>query len=188
MIGIGFQVVAHPPRLNASRTAINVTNAERYTILPGNMFFGSRKYEWTVPSTSSVLMAVVNAYNILKITTTLKDLHGKLKLLRPLAQPNSTIEIGRLLAVSQLNPRRRIQEMRLNRIAIIPTALAACGIVTGCFTYHKPVEEAPAPVVQTVPEPVVAVPAASSSSTTTTTDNDGVVERQKTTTYTTPAY
>ena len=78
--------------------------------------------------------------------------------------------------------------MRMSRIAIIPAAVAACGIVTGCFTYHKTVEETPAPVVQTVPEPVVAVPAASSSSTTTTTDNDGVVERQKTMTYTTPAY
>ena len=78
--------------------------------------------------------------------------------------------------------------MRLNRIAIFPAAVAACGIVTGCFTYRKTVEETPAAVVQTVPEPVVAVPAASSSSTITTTDNDGVVERQKTTTYTTPAY
>ncbi len=85
--------------------------------------------------------------------------------------------------------------MRLiNRIAIIPAAVAACGIATGCFSYHKSVDEtqSPAPVVETTP-PVVetspavveAVPSTSSSTTTTTTDN-GLVERQKTTTYVAP--
>jgi hypothetical protein len=72
-----------------------------------------------------------------------------------------------------------------SHLSIIAAAVAASGIVSGCFSYHKTVEATPAPVVQTVPEPVVTVPAASSSTTTTTTDNNGVVERQKTTTYTT---
>ncbi len=80
--------------------------------------------------------------------------------------------------------------MRLtNRLAKIPAVVAACGIATGCFSYHKTVEETPAPVVQTVPEPVVTVPAASSSTTTTTTtDSNGPVERQKTTIYSIPPY
>jgi hypothetical protein len=78
----------------------------------------------------------------------------------------------------------------MKRLAIIPAAVAACGIVTGCFSYHKKVEETstPAPVVETVPAPapvVVAPPATTSSTTTTTTDN-GLVERQRTTTYTAP--
>lgn len=85
--------------------------------------------------------------------------------------------------------------MRLiSRIAIIPAAVAACGIATGCFSYHKTVDETqtPAPVVETTP-PVVetapavveTVPATSSSTTTTTTDN-GLVQRQRTTTYVAP--
>ena len=81
--------------------------------------------------------------------------------------------------------------MRLmSRIAIIPAAVAACGIVTGCFSYHKTVDETtPAPVVETAPAPVVETvpePVTSSSTTTTTTDNGAVVQRQKTTTYTSP--
>jgi hypothetical protein len=78
--------------------------------------------------------------------------------------------------------------MRLiNRIAILPAVVAACGIATGCFSYHKTVDATPAPVVETVPAPVVAVPpATTSSTTTTTTDSNGMVERQKTTTYTAP--
>ena len=74
----------------------------------------------------------------------------------------------------------------LSRIAIIPAAVAACGIAAGCFSYHKTVDETPAPVVETAPEPVVTVPATSSSTTTTTTDSNGIVQRQKTTTYTAP--
>ena len=76
----------------------------------------------------------------------------------------------------------------LRRIAIIPAAVAACGIATGCFSYHKNVDQTtPAPVVETAPAPapVVVAPPATSSTTTTTTDN-GLVERQKTTTYTAP--
>jgi len=72
------------------------------------------------------------------------------------------------------------------RLATIPAAIAVCGITTGCFSYHKTVEATPASAVQTVPEPVVTVPAASSSTTTTTTDNNGRVEQRKTTTYTSP--
>ena len=74
----------------------------------------------------------------------------------------------------------------LSRIAIIPAAVAACGIAAGCFSYHKTVDETPATVVETAPEPVVTVPATSSSTTTTTTDSNGIVQRQKTTTYTAP--
>jgi hypothetical protein len=75
----------------------------------------------------------------------------------------------------------------MKRIAILPAAVAVCGIAAGCFSYHKNVDEtqAPAPVVETAPAPVVVAPPATSSSTTTTTDN-GLVERQKTTTYTAP--
>jgi hypothetical protein len=77
----------------------------------------------------------------------------------------------------------------MKRIAIIPAAVAACGIATGCFSYHKTVDETatPAPVVETAPAPapVVVAPPVTSSTTTTTTDN-GLVERQKTTTYTAP--
>ena len=77
----------------------------------------------------------------------------------------------------------------MKRIAIIPAAVAACGIAAGCFSYHKTVDETqtPAPVVETAPAPapVVVAPPVTSSTTTTTTDN-GLVERQKTTTYTAP--
>lgn len=78
----------------------------------------------------------------------------------------------------------------MKRIAIIPAAVAACGIAAGCFSYHKNVEAttSPAPVVETAPAPapmIVVAPPATSSTTTTTTDN-GLVERQKTTTYTAP--
>lgn len=76
----------------------------------------------------------------------------------------------------------------IKSLAIIPAAIAACGIVSGCFSYHRTVDEttAPAPVVETVPAPVVVAPApvTSSSTTTTTTESaPAVVERQKTTTY-----
>lgn len=66
----------------------------------------------------------------------------------------------------------------IKRTAIIPAAVAVCGIAAGCFSYHKHVDETqtPAPVV-TAPE--------TSSTTTTTTDN-GLVQRQRTTTYTAP--
>ena len=77
----------------------------------------------------------------------------------------------------------------MKRIAIIPAAVAVCGIAAGCFSYHKNVDAttSPAPVVESAPAPapVVVAPPAMSSSTTTTTDN-GLVERQKTTTYTAP--
>ena len=78
--------------------------------------------------------------------------------------------------------------LSIKRIVIIPATIAACGLVTGCFSYHKTVDETrtPAPVVETVPAPVVVSPApvTSSSTTTTTTDTSPtVVERQKTTTY-----
>ncbi len=87
----------------------------------------------------------------------------------------------------------------IKRMAIIPAAIAACGIVSGCFSYHRTVDEttAPAPVVETVPAPVAVVPApivttppvTTSSTTTTTTDaGPAVVERQKTTTYSTTPY
>jgi hypothetical protein len=79
----------------------------------------------------------------------------------------------------------------IKRMAIIPAVIASCGIVAGCFSYHKTVDETPAPVVETVPAPVAVVPApavvaapVTSSTTTTTTDTSPtVVERQKTTTY-----
>jgi len=74
--------------------------------------------------------------------------------------------------------------MRYKRLAIFPAAIAICGIVSGCFSYHKTVEPAPETVVQTVPAPAPAV----SSTTTTTTSDNGMVERQKTTTYTNPGY
>jgi hypothetical protein len=76
----------------------------------------------------------------------------------------------------------------IKSMAIIPAAIAAVGIVTGC-SYHKTVDEttAPVPVVETVPAPapVVVAPAPVTSSTTTTTTDTSptVVERQKTTTY-----
>ena len=76
----------------------------------------------------------------------------------------------------------------IKNLVIIPAAIAAVGIVTGC-SYHKTVEEttAPAPMVETVPAPapVVVAPAPMTSSTTTTTTESApaVVERQKTTTY-----
>jgi hypothetical protein len=77
--------------------------------------------------------------------------------------------------------------MRLMKhIVTIPAAIAACGIAAGCFSYHKTVDETPAPVVENVPAPVVTVPTTSATTTTTTTDNGGMVERQKTTTYTSP--
>ncbi len=75
----------------------------------------------------------------------------------------------------------------IKRLAIIPAAIAACGIVTGCFSYHKTVDSTePSPVVETAPPAVVTVPATSSSTTTTTTDAPAVVEQQRTTTYSTP--
>ena len=75
----------------------------------------------------------------------------------------------------------------IKRLAILPAAIAAAGIVTGC-SYHKTVEETstPAPVVETVPAPAVVVapaPVTSSTTTTTTESAPTVVERQKTTTY-----
>jgi hypothetical protein len=81
-----------------------------------------------------------------------------------------------------------VTKMRfIKRMVIIPVAIAAAGIVTGC-SYHKTVDETaatPAPIVQTVPAPVAVAPAPVTSSTTTTTTDTSptVVERQKTTTY-----
>ncbi len=58
----------------------------------------------------------------------------------------------------------------ISRIGILPAAVAACGIATGCFSYHKTVDETSALVVETAPRTtVVSVPATSSS---TTTHND----------------
>jgi len=74
--------------------------------------------------------------------------------------------------------------MRYKRFAILPAAIAVCGIVSGCFSYHKTVEPTTAPVVETVP----AAPAPAVSTTTTTTSDNGIVERQKTTTYSNPGY
>ena len=59
-------------------------------------------------------------------------------------------------------------------------------MASGCFSYHKTVESKPAPIVETVPEPVVTAPATSNSTTTTTTDDNGTIERQRTETYTVP--
>ena len=50
----------------------------------------------------------------------------------------------------------------IKRMAIIPAVIATCGLVAGCFSYHKTVDETattPAPVVETVPAPVAVVPA-----------------------------
>jgi hypothetical protein len=33
----------------------------------------------------------------------------------------------------------------ISRIVIFPAAVVACGIATGCFSYHKTVDETPAP-------------------------------------------
>jgi hypothetical protein len=74
--------------------------------------------------------------------------------------------------------------MRYNRLAIFPAAIAVCGILSGCFSYHKTVEPTTAPaVVETVPAPAPAV-----STTTTTTSDNGMVQKQKTTTYSNPGY
>ena len=72
--------------------------------------------------------------------------------------------------------------MRYLRFAIVPAAIAVCGFVSAC-SYHKTVENTPAPVVQAAPEPAPAV----STSTTTSTDN-GMVQKQRTTTYSNPGY
>jgi len=71
--------------------------------------------------------------------------------------------------------------MRLiHRIVTIPAVIAACAMATGCFSYHKHVDEtsSPAPVVEAAPPSssttVVTPPPAppeSSTSTTTTTTN-----------------
>ena len=90
--------------------------------------------------------------------------------------------------------------LSIKRMTIIPAVIVTCGLVAGCFSYHKTVDEtattppivetvpAPAPAVVAVPEPAVVTAPVTSSTTTTTTDSGipGVVERQKTTTYTTP--
>jgi hypothetical protein len=72
--------------------------------------------------------------------------------------------------------------MRYLRFAIVPAAIAVCGLVSAC-SYHKTVESNPAPVVEAAPAPAPAV----STSTTTTTDN-GMVQKQRTTTYSNPGY
>lgn len=70
--------------------------------------------------------------------------------------------------------------LSIKRLAIIPAAVAACGLALGCVSYHKRVNETqPAPVVESTP------PVTSSTTTTTTDTNPSVVERQKTTTYST---
>jgi len=104
------------------------------------------------------------------------------------------ISDGRLLAALYGVYPMEVTRMRsIKSLAIIPAAIAACGIVSGCFSYHRTVDEttAPAPVVETVPAPVAVVPApvvaapvTTSSTTTTTTDTaPTMVERQRTTTY-----
>src|SRR5260221_6583794 len=107
----------------------------------------------------------------------------------PHTKTNSTKSLsGRLLAVVRLCYPMEVTKMRsIKRLAILPAAIAAAGIVTGC-SYHKTVDAtAPAPIVETVPAPapVVVVPAPETSSTTTTTTESAptVVQRQKTTTY-----
>jgi hypothetical protein len=75
--------------------------------------------------------------------------------------------------------------MQYKRLAILPAAIAVCGIVSGCFSYHKTVEPTTAPaVVETVPAPA----ASAVSTTTTTTSDNGIVQKQRTTTYTNPGY
>jgi hypothetical protein len=94
---------------------------------------------------------------------------------------------GFLLFSPTMYPMEDTKMRATKRLAFIPAALAVCGIAAGCFSYHKTEETQPAPVVETAPPAVVAVPEASTSSTTTTTtDAPAVVEQQKTTTYSTP--
>jgi hypothetical protein len=134
-------------------------------------------------------------------STTLKDLRSKDALSAPSIKANLQVRSGRLLAATRIMYPMEATRMRsIKRMAIIPAVIATCGLVAGCFSYHKTVDETattPAPVVETVPAPVAVVPApaavtapvTSSSTTTTTTDTSPpVVERQKTTTYTTTPY
>ena len=74
--------------------------------------------------------------------------------------------------------------MIYTRLAIFLAAIAVCGIVSGCFSYHKTVKPTTAPAV------VEAVPASASavSTTTTTTSDSGMVQKQRTTTYSNPGY
>jgi hypothetical protein len=74
----------------------------------------------------------------------------------------------------------------IKRLAIIPAAVAACGIAAGCFSYHKTVDATEPPTTVVEPAPVAVAPATTSSTTTTTTDAPAVVEQQRTTTYSTP--
>lgn len=84
--------------------------------------------------------------------------------------------------------------MRLiGRIVLVPAAIVACGLVTGCFSYERTVDTTPVPVIETAPPvvevtpaPLVVSPATTKSTTTTTTDSDGVVQQQRLSTYTTP--
>ena len=110
----------------------------------------------------------------------------------PLSRQILHILSGRLLAaIGVMYPMEDTRMRSVKRMAIIPAVIASCGIVAGCFSYHKTVDETPAPVVETVPAPVAVVPApvvtapvtTSSTTTTTTGTSPTVVERQKTTTY-----
>jgi|SRR5271156_1576823 len=134
---------------------------------------------------------------------TLKDLRTKPVSSAASIKANSTYLLWPASCCSQGYVPMEATRMRfIKSMAIIPAAIATCGLVAGCFSYHRTVDETttPAPVVETVPAPAPAVvevpapavvttaPVTSSSTTTTTTDSaaPGVVERQRTTTYTAP--
>jgi hypothetical protein len=80
-------------------------------------------------------------------------------------------------AASSKIVRRKATMNFLSRFTYIPAVMIVCAGVTGCFSYHKTVEPAPAPAVVEMSPPVT------TSSTTTTTSDNGLVQRQKTTTY-----
>ena len=69
----------------------------------------------------------------------------------------------------------------VKRVPLIAIAVAAGGLMTGCFSYHREVKETTTPAV-------AGEPAVNSSTTTTTTSDDGgrTVERRSTTTYGAP--
>jgi hypothetical protein len=91
-------------------------------------------------------------------STTLKDLRSKDALSAPSIKANLQVRSGRLLAATRLMYPMEATRMRfIKRMAIFPAVIAACGLVAGCFSYHKTVDETattPAPVVETVPAPV----------------------------------
>jgi hypothetical protein len=63
------------------------------------------------------------------------------------------------------------------RISYFATAVVISGLLAGCFSYHREVQDTATPAVQ---------PPASSTTTTTTTNDNGTVERHSSTTYSTP--